>query len=79
LVLLVKCCFALTFCVPISHFVFLGALCGNLFSFDNSALCGQVEDNLKALEVLPKLTPDVLEKIEAVMQNKPTRPKAFRE
>ena len=31
----------------------------------------QILQNLKALEVLPKLTPDVLEKIEAILQNKP--------
>ena len=31
----------------------------------------QVLDNLKALDVLPKLTPEVLEKIEQILQNKP--------
>ena len=31
----------------------------------------QVVDNLKALEVLPKLTPEVLEKIEEILGNKP--------
>ena len=31
----------------------------------------QVLDNLKALEVLPKLTPEVLEKIEKILGNKP--------
>ncbi|KAJ8516005.1 hypothetical protein ONZ45_g6628 [Pleurotus djamor] len=31
----------------------------------------QIIDNLKALEVIPKLTPDVLEKIEEVLGNKP--------
>ncbi|KAJ8456492.1 hypothetical protein ONZ45_g18697 [Pleurotus djamor] len=31
----------------------------------------QIIDNLKALEVIPKLTPDVLEKIEEVLRNKP--------
>ncbi|KAF9461897.1 NADP-dependent oxidoreductase domain-containing protein [Collybia nuda] len=29
-------------------------------------------DNLKALEVIPKLTPDVMEKIEKILNNKPT-------
>ncbi|KAF7792549.1 hypothetical protein EIP86_003590 [Pleurotus ostreatoroseus] len=29
----------------------------------------QVLDNLRALEVLPKLTPDVLQRIEAILQN----------
>jgi voltage-dependent potassium channel beta subunit len=31
----------------------------------------QLLENLKALEVLPKLTPDVLEEIEVILQNKP--------
>lgn len=31
----------------------------------------QVIDNLKALEVLPKLTPEVMEKIETILNNKP--------
>jgi voltage-dependent potassium channel beta subunit len=31
----------------------------------------QLEDNLKALEVLPRLTPEVIEKIEKILQNKP--------
>jgi len=31
----------------------------------------QVHENLKALEVLPKLTPDVVERIESVLQNRP--------
>jgi voltage-dependent potassium channel beta subunit len=31
----------------------------------------QLQENLKALEVLPKLTPDVLQRIESIMQTKP--------
>jgi voltage-dependent potassium channel beta subunit len=31
----------------------------------------QVHENLKALEVLPRLTPEVLEKIEGILENKP--------
>lgn len=31
----------------------------------------QVLDNLKALDVIPKLTPEVLDKIEAILDNKP--------
>jgi len=31
----------------------------------------QVVDNLKALDVIPKLTPEILDKIEAILQNKP--------
>jgi aryl-alcohol dehydrogenase-like predicted oxidoreductase len=34
----------------------------------------QVIDNLKALDVIPKLTPDVLEKIETILGNKPAAP-----
>ena len=31
----------------------------------------QVQENMKALDVVPKLTPEILEKIESVVQNKP--------
>ncbi len=31
----------------------------------------QLEENLKALQVLPLLTPEIMEKIEAILQNKP--------
>lgn len=31
----------------------------------------QVLDNLKALDVIPKLTPEVLEKIDKILANKP--------
>lgn len=31
----------------------------------------QVIDNLKALQVIPKLTPEILGKIEAILNNKP--------
>lgn len=31
----------------------------------------QLLENLKALEVIPKLTPDILEKIEKILDNKP--------
>jgi hypothetical protein len=34
----------------------------------------QVADNCKALKVLPKLTPEVMEKIEKVLENKPAQP-----
>lgn len=37
----------------------------------------QVTENLKALEVLPKLTPAVLEKIEAILGNKPEGPNVY--
>ena len=32
----------------------------------------QLLDNLKALEVLPKLTPEVMEKLEKILDNKPS-------
>ncbi|KIJ66564.1 hypothetical protein HYDPIDRAFT_109615 [Hydnomerulius pinastri MD-312] len=37
----------------------------------------QVLDNLKALEVIPKLTPEVLDKIEEILQNKPAPTPTF--
>ncbi|TCD71136.1 hypothetical protein EIP91_012084 [Steccherinum ochraceum] len=37
----------------------------------------QVLENLKALEVIPKLTPEVLEKIEAILDNKPAPPPTY--
>ncbi|MFN0202528.1 MAG: potassium channel beta subunit family protein [Bacteroidia bacterium] len=33
----------------------------------------QLTENLKCLEIVPKLTPEVLEKIENILQNKPSR------
>lgn len=38
----------------------------------------QIIENMKAIEVIPKLTPDVLEKIEAAIQSKPKRPDSYR-
>ncbi|KAI1793040.1 voltage-gated potassium channel beta-2 subunit [Ganoderma leucocontextum] len=32
----------------------------------------QIVDNLKALDVMPKLTPEILEKVERILDNKPT-------
>lgn len=37
----------------------------------------QIIDNCKALKLLPKLTPEVMEEIEQILQNKPTPPPAF--
>ena len=31
----------------------------------------QLEDNLKSVELLPKLTPEVMDKIEAIIKTKP--------
>lgn len=38
----------------------------------------QIQENMKAIDVIPLLTPEVLEKIEAVVQNKPKRPDSYR-
>ncbi|KAI8990662.1 Aldo/keto reductase [Trametes punicea] len=37
----------------------------------------QVVDNLKALEVIPKLTPEILERIEKILDNKPSPYSSF--
>jgi len=37
----------------------------------------QVLDNLKALEVMPKLTPEIMDKIEVILDNKPAPPSTF--
>ncbi len=34
----------------------------------------QLEENLKALDLIPKLTPDVMERIEGILENKPAQP-----
>jgi len=46
----------------------------------STTICGaskpeQMEQNLKALEVVPKLTPEVMEEIEKLLNNKPATPK----
>jgi voltage-dependent potassium channel beta subunit len=38
----------------------------------------QVVDNMKAIDIVEKLTPDVMEKIEAILDNKPPGPPTFR-
>ena len=38
----------------------------------------QVEENMKAIEVAPQLTPDVLDRIEAILDNKPDAPRNWR-
>jgi len=37
----------------------------------------QVTENLKALEVLPKLTPDIMQQIETIIDNKPDAEPTF--
>lgn len=34
----------------------------------------QLRENLKAVDVLPKLTPEIMEKIEVILANKPEPP-----
>jgi len=38
----------------------------------------QVIDNMGALEVAPRLTPEVIERIEAILQNKPDPKEDYR-
>ncbi|KAI7988667.1 putative voltage-gated potassium channel subunit beta [Camellia lanceoleosa] len=38
----------------------------------------QIQENMKAVDVIPLLTPTVLEKIEAVVQSKPKRADSYR-
>jgi voltage-dependent potassium channel beta subunit len=38
----------------------------------------QILENLKALDVIPKLTPEILEKIEVILESKPKPPPNFR-
>jgi len=38
----------------------------------------QIHENMKAIDVIPLLTPVVMEKIEAVVQSKPKRPDSYR-
>lgn len=37
----------------------------------------QIDDNVKALQLLPKLTDDVMEEIESILDNKPAEPSSF--
>ena len=37
----------------------------------------QIEDNVAAMKLLPKLTDDVMEEIETILDNKPAKPSTF--
>ena len=37
----------------------------------------QIEDNVKSLKLLPKLTPELMEEIEKILDNKPAEPNSF--
>jgi voltage-dependent potassium channel beta subunit len=48
------------------------------FQYTSTVILGasrvaQLEENLKALDILPKLTPEIMEEIEKILANKPTR------
>jgi len=38
----------------------------------------QVVDNMKAIDVVEKLTPEVIERLEAILDNKPKQPTDWR-
>ena len=38
----------------------------------------QIQENMKAIALIPKLTSDVMGKIEAIVQSKPKQPESFR-
>lgn len=37
----------------------------------------QIEENCKSIQLLPKLTPEVMEEIEKILDNKPAEPASF--
>lgn len=37
----------------------------------------QIEDNIKCLKLIPKLTPEVMEEIEKILDNKPAEVATF--
>lgn len=37
----------------------------------------QIEDNCKAVALVPKITPEIMEEIEKILDNKPAAPPAF--
>lgn len=41
-------------------------------------LTKQIVENMKAIDVIPMLTPAIMERIEAVVQSKPKRPDSYR-
>ena len=49
----------------------------NILLFFGGCLA-QIQENMKAVDVIPLLTPHVLDKIEQVIQSKPKRPESYR-
>jgi len=37
----------------------------------------QIDDNVKSIQLLPKLTDEIMEKIEGILDNKPAEPNSF--
>jgi aryl-alcohol dehydrogenase-like predicted oxidoreductase len=37
----------------------------------------QIEDNCKAMKLLPKITPEIMQKIEDILANKPSPPASY--
>lgn len=37
----------------------------------------QIDDNVKALQMVEKLTPEIMEQIEKILDNTPTKPATF--
>lgn len=37
----------------------------------------QIEDNCKAMTLVPKLTPEIMDKIEEILANKPNAPATY--
>jgi hypothetical protein len=60
--------------VKISSLIFDGLMVYKETVEDIDSLCKQLQENLKALEVLPKLTQEVMDKIDATMATKPIMP-----
>jgi aryl-alcohol dehydrogenase-like predicted oxidoreductase len=65
--------------MPIHHLALLWCLANPRVStvILGASKLEQLHDNLKALDHKAKLTPDVLEAIEEVVQNKPEAPQRF--
>ena len=49
-----------------------------IFCFFGGGYLTQIQENMKAVDVIPLLTPHVLDKIEQVIQSKPKRPESYR-
>jgi aryl-alcohol dehydrogenase-like predicted oxidoreductase len=57
-------------------FVLVGILIANV-SILQATKTHQIEDNCKAMDLVPKLTDEVMEEIEKILDNKPNPPASF--